>query len=39
MMNKVKLIALSKPSAVTDCDTAGELVAYTARVSNPTKSE
>lgn len=35
-MNKVKLIALSKPSAVTDCDTAAELVAYTARVSNPT---
>lgn len=35
MMNKVKLIALSQPSAVTDCNTAGELVAYTARVSNP----
>ena len=35
MMNKVKLIAISQPSAVTDCNTAGELVAYTARVSNP----
>jgi len=34
-MSEVKLIALSKPSAITDCNTAGELVAYTARVSNP----
>ena len=35
-MNKVSLVALSKPSAITDCNTAAELVAYTARVSNPT---
>lgn len=34
-MSEVNLIALSKPSAVTDCRTATELVAYTARVSNP----
>jgi thymidylate synthase (FAD) len=27
---------LSKPSAITDCKTAAELIAYTARVSNPT---
>ena len=34
-MSKVSLVALSKPSATTDCSTASELVAYTARVSNP----
>lgn len=34
-MSTVKLVALSKPSAVTDCNTASDLVAYTARVSNP----
>ena len=34
-MNEVSLVALSKPSAYTDCLTAGELVAYAARVSNP----
>lgn len=34
-MSKVSLVALSKPSATTDCHTASELVAYTARVSNP----
>ena len=34
-MSQVSLIALSKPSAITDCHTAGELIAYTARVSNP----
>lgn len=34
-MSQVSLIALSSPSAITDCRTAGELVAYTARVSNP----
>ena len=34
-MSQVSLIALSSPSAITDCHTAGELVAYTARVSNP----
>lgn len=35
-MSKVKLIALSKPSAETGCHTAEELIAYAARVSNPT---
>ena len=35
-MTEVNLIALSKPSAITDCKTAAELIAYTARVSNPT---
>lgn len=34
-MSKVSLVALSQPSATTDCNTAAELVAYTARVSNP----
>ena len=34
-MSEVNLIALSKPSAQTDCVTAGDLIAYTARVSNP----
>ena len=34
-MSEVNLIALSKPSAITECSTAGDLVAYTARVSNP----
>ncbi len=34
-MSKVKLISLSQPSAITDCHTAEELVAYAARVSNP----
>jgi|TARA_B110000908_G_scaffold137156_1_gene162676 thymidylate synthase (FAD) len=32
---EVNLIALSQPSAYTDCNTAEQLVAYTARVSNP----
>lgn len=32
---RVKLIALSQPSAITDCHTAEQLVAYSARVSNP----
>lgn len=35
-MSKVNLIAVSKPSATTGCATASELVAYAARVSNPT---
>lgn len=35
-MSSVKLIAVSKPNAETGCFTANELVAYTARVSNPT---
>lgn len=34
-MSEVNLVAISKPSAITDCHTASELVAYTARVSNP----
>ena len=32
---EVNLIALSKPSAITDCYTAEQLIAYMARVSNP----
>ena len=32
---EVNLIALSKPSAITDCATAEQLVSYAARVSNP----
>jgi len=35
-MSKAKLIALSTPSADTGCHTAEELIAYAARVSNPT---
>ena len=35
-MSNVSLISLSKPSAVTGCKKASDLVAYTARVSNPT---
>lgn len=31
----INLIGLTKPSAYTGCDTAEELVAYCARVSNP----
>lgn len=34
-MAEVNLIALSKPSAITECKTAADLIAYTARVSNP----
>lgn len=34
-LSQVKLVALSKPTAITDCNTAAELVAYAARVSNP----
>lgn len=34
-MSQVNLIALSKPSGITDCASAEELVAYAARVSNP----
>jgi thymidylate synthase (FAD) len=34
-MSKVNLIGLTKPSAYTECNTAQELVAYAARVSNP----
>lgn len=32
----VKLVGLTKPSAGTGCNTAGDLVAFAARVSNPT---
>lgn len=32
----VQLVGLTKPSAGTGCNTAGDLVAYAARVSNPT---
>lgn len=34
-MTQVNLISLSKPSAYTECSTANELIAWTARVSNP----
>ena len=34
-MSQVNLISVSKPSAYTDCQSAEELVAYAARVSNP----
>jgi thymidylate synthase (FAD) len=34
-MSEVNLIAVSKPSAITECTTAEQLIAYTARVSNP----
>lgn len=34
-MSRVMLVGITKPSAYTGCNTADELVAYTARVSNP----
>lgn len=34
-MSEVNLVALSKPSAQTDCFSAEHLIAYMARVSNP----
>jgi len=34
-MSEVKLVSVSKPSAQTSCNTAEELIAYAARVSNP----
>lgn len=34
-MGEVNLVSISKPSAYTDCTTANELVAWAARVSNP----
>ena len=34
-MSEVNLIGITKPSAYTDCKTAIELVAWSARVSNP----
>jgi thymidylate synthase (FAD) len=35
LMSEVNLVSLSKPSAYTECNTANELVAWAARVSNP----
>ena len=34
-MSKVSLVGLTTPSASTGCSTANELIAYAARVSNP----
>lgn len=34
-MSEVNLIGLTKPSAYTECATANELIAWAARVSNP----
>ncbi len=34
-MSKVNLVGITKPSAYTGCTTANELVAWAARVSNP----
>lgn len=34
-MSQVNLVTLSRPSAITDCNTAEEFIAYAARVSNP----
>lgn len=34
-MSEVNLIGMTTPSAITGCRTANELIAYTARVSNP----
>lgn len=34
-MSEVNLIGITKPSAYTECSTANELIAWTARVSNP----
>ena len=34
-MSEVNLIGITKPSAYTECATANELIAWTARVSNP----
>lgn len=34
-MSKVTLVGITKPSAITGCDTPNQLIAYTARVSNP----
>lgn len=34
-MSEVNLIGITKPSAYTGCSTANELIAWTARVSNP----
>jgi thymidylate synthase (FAD) len=34
-MSEVNLVSISKPSAYTECTTANELIAWAARVSNP----
>ena len=34
-MSEVNLIGITKPSAYTECNTANELIAWAARVSNP----
>lgn len=34
-MSEVNLVGITKPSAYTECNTANELVAWAARVSNP----
>ena len=34
-MSQVDLVGITKPSAITGCSTANELVAWVARVSNP----
>jgi thymidylate synthase (FAD) len=34
-LSEVNLVSLSKPSAYTECNSANELVAWAARVSNP----
>ena len=34
-MAEVKLVGMTQPSAITGCHTANELIAYAARVSNP----
>lgn len=36
MMSEVSLVGMTMPSATTGCHTANELIAYAARVSNPT---
>lgn len=35
MSTEVKLVGMTQPSAITGCHTANELIAYAARVSNP----
>jgi len=34
-MSKVSLVGMTTPSAATGCETANQLIAYSARVSNP----
>lgn len=38
-MSEVRLVGMTKPSAITGCYTANELIAYAARVSNPDNKE